>query len=139
MQQPGCKASVSLPQTYQSSITCSDGNVGLYYHIFATEAFRGSSTISSSIISISDTEALHSASALLIHTILAFIYGFSYCAAASASSTSLCPFQDMLASSVPLITATDPKASARIKNKQVEKVDDEKSMDKKWASLFGGK
>lgn len=46
------------------------------------------------------------------------------------------PFQDMLASAVPMIAAADPAAAARNQKKAVEKVDDGKTMDEKWASLL---
>jgi signal peptidase complex subunit 2 len=42
----------------------------------------------------------------------------------------------MLASHVPMIAAADPKAAERKKKKVVEKVDDGKSMEEKWASLL---
>jgi len=45
------------------------------------------------------------------------------------------PFQAMLASSVPIIAAADPQAAARNKKKDVEKVDDGKSMEESKEDL----
>ncbi|KAH8790852.1 hypothetical protein F5882DRAFT_401031 [Hyaloscypha sp. PMI_1271] len=91
--QPGRKASLSLPQTYRSSIIYSNGNLGLYYHIFATGALYGSGTISSPITGISITEALDGAGALLVRAILAFGSGSGSSGSGSGSSTVLLRFR----------------------------------------------
>ncbi|TVY21428.1 Signal peptidase complex subunit SPC2 [Lachnellula arida] len=46
------------------------------------------------------------------------------------------PFQRMLASSVAVIGKVDPKNAVPVKKEKKEKVEDNRSMDEKWASLL---
>lgn len=46
------------------------------------------------------------------------------------------PFQRMLASSVAAIGKVDPKNAVPVKKEKKEKVEDNRSMDEKWASLL---